>query len=198
MFGGAAASDASGTFVTSSERFADAACGVFRKYTLQVRMGGEEAFALRQGHGMRSDGAKIGERCAGAADEVMLDGQDRFRGNGESAFQKKVIDAHDGSRQGVFDRGQECVGGTLIDGAKGGIEGGTRHSRDAFAEKSYSGFFAESSGLALIGNTHLECACRDHECFYHCALPMRFRQCWTAKALIPGQARYTAQRGEVR
>ena len=65
----------------------------------------EEAFALRQGHGMTCDGANIVECGTGAADEVMLDGEDGFGGDGEGTFEEEVVDADDGACEGVFDGG---------------------------------------------------------------------------------------------
>ena len=46
MFGGAAASDGGGAFVTAREGFADAAGGVFGGDALEVRMRYEETLAL--------------------------------------------------------------------------------------------------------------------------------------------------------
>ncbi len=95
MLSGAAAGDGRAAFVTARKRFADAACRVFGRHTLQVWVRCEEALALSQGHGVRSHGANLGESGAGAADEVMLDRQNRFRDDGKIAFEKKVVDAHD-------------------------------------------------------------------------------------------------------
>src|SRR5712691_9832070 len=113
---------------------------------------------------MRGDTAKIAEGCAGAADEVMLDGQNRFCDDSEIAFEKKVIDADDRAGQRIFDGSQEGVGGAFLDGAKGGVEGGTWHGDDLFAKKLESGFFAESAAFALEGDAHWFRVCRGHKC----------------------------------
>jgi len=86
MFGGAAAGDGCGRFVAASEGFANAAGGVFGGDALEVRMCGEETFALRESHGMRGHGADGIEGGAGAADQVVFDGEDGFGGDGERAF----------------------------------------------------------------------------------------------------------------
>ena len=105
VFGGAAAGDGGGRFVTASEDFADAAGGVFGGDAFDVGMGEEEAFALREGHGMRSDGANVVERSAWASDEVMFDGEDGFGGDGEGAFEEEIVDTNYRAGEGVFDRG---------------------------------------------------------------------------------------------
>ena len=118
-------------------------------------MSEEETFALSESHGMRGDGADGIERRAGAADEVMLDGEDCFGGDGQSAFQEEIVNADDRSRERVFNRGQESVGEAFRDGAKRGIEGGPRHGRYCFAEELDGRFFAEGAGLALKRDAHL-------------------------------------------
>src|SRR5580658_1266269 len=93
VFGGAATGDGGGGFVAASENFANAAGGVFGGDAFHVRMGDEEAFALGEGHGVARDGANFVEGGAGAADEMVLDGEDGFGGDGESAFEKEIVDA---------------------------------------------------------------------------------------------------------
>ena len=58
--------------------FSHAAGGVFGGHAFPGRMVAEESFALRESHGVRGDGADVGERGASGADEVMLDRQDGF------------------------------------------------------------------------------------------------------------------------
>src|SRR5206468_13041931 len=72
LLGGTPASDTSIRFVTTSEDFANASGGIFRRNTLQVRMREEEAFALSERHWMRSHGTKISERPAGTSDQLMF------------------------------------------------------------------------------------------------------------------------------
>ena len=153
VFGGAAAGDGSGGFVAAREDFADAAGGVFGGNAFQVGMSDEETFALREGHGMACDGAEVVECGAGAADEVMLDGENRLGGDGEGAFKKEVVDADDGAGEGVFYGGQEGVGEGVGDGAEGGVEGGAGDGGNGFAEELDRGGFAERAGLALEGDT---------------------------------------------
>ena len=112
----------------------------------------EEAFALREGHGMRGDGANVDECGAGAGDEVMLDGEDGFGGDGEGAFEEEIVDADDWACEGVFYGGEESVGEAVADGAEGSVEGGARDGGDGFAEKLDGGFFAEGARLALKGD----------------------------------------------
>jgi hypothetical protein len=105
VFGGAAAGYSCGSFFAAGQGLADAASGVFCGDALEVRMRGEETFALCQGHGMggyRADGI---ERGAWAADEVMLDREDGFGGYGEGAFQKEIVNADDRACERVFDGG---------------------------------------------------------------------------------------------
>ena len=116
----------------------------------------EEAFALSQRHGMTRDRADGIERGAGAADEVMLDGEDGFGSDGERAFEEKIVDADDGAGESVFDRGEESVGQAVADGAEGGVEGGAGDGGDSLAEELDSGFFAEGAGLALESYAHFK------------------------------------------
>ena len=62
VVGGAASGDRGGDFVAAAEDFADAAGGVFGGNALEERMLREEAFALRERHGMRRDGLNFVER----------------------------------------------------------------------------------------------------------------------------------------
>jgi hypothetical protein len=159
VFGGAAAGDGCGSFVAAGEGFADAAGGVFGGDALEMRMCDEESFALREGHGMRGDGADVAECGAGAADEVMLDGEDGFGDDGEGTFEEEIVDADDWTRERVFDGGKESIGEAIADGAEGGVEGGARDRGDGFAEELDGGFFAEGAGLALKGDAQLWFAC---------------------------------------
>jgi hypothetical protein len=99
-------------------------------------------------------GAEFVERCAGAADEVMFDGEDGFGGDGEGALEEEIVDADDRAGEGVFNGGEKGVGKAVADGAESGVEGGARNRGDAFAEKLDGGFFAEGAGLTLKGNAH--------------------------------------------
>jgi len=95
----------------------------------------------------------------------VLDGEDGFGGDGESAFEKEIVDADDGSGEGVFYGGEERVGGAFVDGAEGGVKSGARNGGDGFAEKLDGGGFAEGAGLALEGDAHLQLVagvCRAH------------------------------------
>ena len=86
VVGGATARDCGGNFVAADEDFADAAGGVFGGDALEVRMLREETFALRERHRMRRDGLDLVERCAGDRDEIELDGENCFGGDGELYF----------------------------------------------------------------------------------------------------------------
>ena len=156
VFSGAAARYGCAGFVAASQGFADAAGGVFGGDSLQVRMGDEEAFALSESHGMTRDGADRIERGAGAADEVMLDGEDGFGSDVEGAFEEKIVDADNWAGEGVFYGGEESVGQAVADGAEGGIEGGAGNGGDSLAEELDSGFFAEGAGLALESYAHFK------------------------------------------
>ena len=160
MFGGTAAGNRGAGFVPLAEHFANAASGVFGGHALQIRMGGEEALALCESHGMRGHGTNSLERCIRTADKMVLDGENRFRNDGKLALQQKVIDADDRPGERVFHGSKERVGCTFIDGAESGVERCTWNSRDVFAEKLNSGSFAEGAGFALEGYAHslaIEC-----------------------------------------
>jgi hypothetical protein len=103
---------------------------------------------------MGGDGAKQVQGRAGAGDEVMLDRENGFAANFKRAFQQEVINAHDGSRQGVFERQKQSFGGALGDGTEGGVKGGARNRVDRFTEQLHGGGFAEGPGFALKGNAH--------------------------------------------
>ena len=151
---GAEAGDGRATFIGVGNSFAHASGGVLRGDTLELRMCGEKTLALGKSHGMGSDGAEIAERRAGAADEMMPDREDRFGGDGESAFEKEVVDADDGSGERVFDRSQESVREAIADGAKCGIESEAWNCGDSLAKKLDCGFFAEGAGFTLKRNAH--------------------------------------------
>ena len=156
MFGGTAAGDGCGGFVATREGFADAAGGVFGGNAFEAGMSDEETFALGESHGMGGYGADGIEHGAGAADEVMFDGEDGFGSDGEGAFQEEIVDADDRAGKRVFDRSQESVGEAVADGAESGAERGARDGGDGFAEELDGGFFAEGAGLALKGNAHFK------------------------------------------
>src|SRR5260221_9393383 len=102
---------------------------------------------------MRGDGAEIGERCTGAADELMLNVENRFRDHREIAFEKQVIDANDGAGERVFHGSKENIRCAIRDGGEGGIESWARNSGDGIAEKLDGGGFAEGAGFALESYT---------------------------------------------
>jgi len=108
---------------------------------------------------MGSDGADGIERRAGAADQVMLDRENRFGGNGEGAFEEEIVNADDRAGERIFDRSQKSVGETVADGAKGGVERGARDCGDLLAEELDGGFFAEGAGLTLKGDAHSVAIC---------------------------------------
>jgi len=155
VFGGAAACDGGGCFITTGEDFADAAGGVFCGNAFEMRMGDEKTFALGESHGMRGNGTDGLESGAGAGDEAMLDGKNGFRNDREMAGEEQIVDADDGARQGIFDGGEESVGGAFLDGTKGGIKRRAGDRSDCRAKELEGGFFAEGAGLALEGDAHL-------------------------------------------
>ena len=150
--GGAAGGDSGKRFVAAGDDFADAAGGVFGGDAFQAGMGEEKFFALRERDGMRGDGAKIGERCAGASDELMFDVKNRFRNDAQIAFNEQIVHADDGAGERVFHRSEERVRRAFGNGGEGGIERGARNGRDGFAEKPNGGGFAEGAAFALEGN----------------------------------------------
>src|SRR6266704_2860807 len=97
-------------------------------------MGGEEALALRQGHGMGSYGTNALQRCPGAGDQMVLDGEDGFGDDAEIAFEQKIVNAHDGASERIFYRSQKSVGSAFRDGAERGIKRGAWNRSDPFAE----------------------------------------------------------------
>src|SRR5690242_20545087 len=84
------------------ERLPYAPRGVFRGDPFPQRMSGKESLALRQRHRMRRDTTNVIDRCSRARDKLHFDWQDGFCNNGELAFEKQVIDAHNRTREGVF------------------------------------------------------------------------------------------------
>ena len=136
-------------FVPTGHDFADAARGVFRGNTFPLRMRGKKAFALRQGHRMRSHGADVVQRSSGERNELHFDRQNGFRNHGESVFQKQIEHAHHGTREGIFHRSENRIGRSLSDGTKDGLKAGMRHGLDGFAKELHRSGFAESAGLSL-------------------------------------------------
>src|SRR6266478_5638819 len=82
------------SFVTARDSLAHASGGIFRGQPLDVRMLAEEAFALRQRHGMRRNGTDVAERGAWAGNQVHLDGQNRLRTDGKLTVQKQIVNTH--------------------------------------------------------------------------------------------------------
>src|SRR5258708_27693553 len=103
---------------------------------------------------MRGHGTKTGERSSRDTDQMVFDGEDGFRDDGEPALEEKVVDAHDRTSQRVFDGREKCVGGALIDGAEGSVKRGAGHGGNGVAEKLDCGGFAESAGFPLKGHAH--------------------------------------------
>lgn len=152
VFGGAAPGNGGSREIAARKYFADAASSVFGRNALQVWVCGEKSFALRESHGMRSNGAESGKRRARATDQVMLDGEDGLGDDTQTALQEKIVDAHNGTGEGVLDGREESVGETFVDRAKSSFKGGARHGGDGFAEKLHRSFLAESTRLALKGD----------------------------------------------
>lgn len=111
MLRGTGSGDGGERFVTKGESLADAAGGVLRGNALEMGTGGEEVLTLSESHGVRGHGADVLKRRAGTADEVMFDGQNRFRNDGQLAFEQQVINSYDGTRKGVFHGDEKRVGG---------------------------------------------------------------------------------------
>ena len=132
MLGGAAPGNRRTGFIAASDSFPDTPSGVFRRHALELRMGREETFALREGHGMRGYGAEALQGGARATDEMVLDGEDGFRDDSELALQQKVIHSDDGSGERIFHGNQKSVGGAFRYGAERGIERCTWNSGDTF------------------------------------------------------------------
>jgi len=155
VLGGTASGDGGGGFVAASEDFADAAGRVLGRDTLEMRVGDKKSLALGEGHRVAGDRAEPSEGGARAADEMVLDGEDGLRGDGEGAFEKEIVDADNRAGESIFDRGEERVGGAFVDGTESGVKRGTRDGGDGFAEKLDGSGFAEGAGFALESDTHL-------------------------------------------
>src|SRR6266849_5834424 len=82
--------------------FADASGSIFRGDAFQPRMGFKKAFALREGHGMRSHCLKFLEFSTRKADQIVFDRQDGLAAHFEGAFEQEIVYANDGAREGVF------------------------------------------------------------------------------------------------
>jgi hypothetical protein len=206
VFGGAATGDGCVGFVAAGKSLAHAAGSVFGGNALEVRMRREETFALSESHGMTRDRTNRVQSRAGAADQVVLDGENGLRSDGEGALQEQVVDTHDWPREGVFYWSEKSVSEAVADGAEGGVEGGTGDGGDGFAEELDSGFFAEGARLALESYAHF----KDDSTPQHGHRGRRFLSCpgcgsdpdwlglrkWViAEArLRRGKARYTARR----
>ncbi len=150
----AAPGDGGARFISAREHFADTAGSIFRRHALQSWMGGEKVLALREGHGMGSYGTNVLQRCPGAGDEMVLDGEDGFGDDAEIAFEQKIVNAHDGASERIFDRNEQCVGGTFFDGAESCVKRSARHCCDGIAEKLNCRRFAEGAGFALESHAH--------------------------------------------
>lgn len=149
---GAARRDSRERFVAARNRFAHAAGGIFTGDALQVRMGEEKLFALRERDRMRRNGAKIGKRSARAADELMLNVQNGFRDDRQVAFDKQVVNANDGAGERIFDGGEESIGVSFGNCAERRVECRTRNGGDGSTEELNGGAFAERAALALERN----------------------------------------------
>ena len=109
---------------------------------------------------MRRDAFDLIERCAWNRDEIELDRENRFGGDGQPIFEHEVVDADDRAGERIFDGDEERVGGVFGDGAKDGVECRARDSSDFGAEELERGGFAECAGLALKGDAERFCRLR--------------------------------------
>ena len=151
VFGGATAGDRGGNCVATPEDLADAAGRIFGGDALEQRMLREEAFALRERHGMRGDGFDSFERCAGDRDEIELDGENCFGGDRQLILKHEVVDADDRTGERIFDGDKQSLGGVFGNGAEHRVERGARHRGDFGAQELNGSGFAEGAGFTLEG-----------------------------------------------
>src|SRR5215472_5989435 len=149
MFRGAAPGYGSARFISRRNHLADAAGGVLGWNAVPFGMGGKKTLALRQRHGMGGHRTDVLQRSTWEGDELHFDRQDRFRDDGELAFEEQIEHAHHGTGQGVLHGGENGVGSFFLDGAKDGLEGGAGHGGDGPAEKLNRGGFTEGARLSL-------------------------------------------------
>jgi hypothetical protein len=117
-------------------------------------MGDEKSFTLRQSHRMRGYGSNTRKSGAGATDQVMLDGKNRFRNNSKVALQQQVINANHRARQRILDGSQESICLPFANRAKRAVKcrAGNRNYRRT--QQLHSRSFAERSRFALKGYAH--------------------------------------------
>lgn len=151
---GAAAGNSRATAIAVRDHVTNASGGIFRGNTLQVRMSHKESLALRECHWMRSDRPQTSERRAATTDQMVLDRQDRLGGNREGALQKQIVNADNRPGEGIFDRSQDRIRETVINGPESRIKCGAWNRSDSVSEKLDGGFFTESAGFALKRDTH--------------------------------------------
>ena len=97
----------------------------------------------------------MSSECAGDGDEIELDGQNCFGGDGAGRLsQQEVVDADDRAGERIFDGDEQRVGGVFRDGAEDGVERSARDGGDFGAEELDRGGFAEGAGFALKGDSH--------------------------------------------
>jgi len=94
-------------------------------------------------------GCEATERRARAADQVMLDRQNRFGSDGQVAFEQQVEYAQHRAGERVLNGHEQCVRCALGDGAEGRVKRRPRHRRNRLAEKLHRGLLAERPRLAL-------------------------------------------------
>src|SRR5579859_3996594 len=111
-------------------------------------MGEKEMFTLSEGDRVRRDGAQIGERRSGTADELMLNVQNCFCDHGKIAFKEQVINADDGASERIFDGREESVGAAIGNCSESRIERSTGNRGDGVAKKLNGRSFAESATFA--------------------------------------------------
>ena len=98
---------------------------------------------------MRGNRAKIVQRSARAADELMLDVQNGFRDHRQITFEKQIVNADDGAGERVFDGGEKSVRCAFGDSREGRIKRRAGEGGNGFAQELNRGGFAESAGFAL-------------------------------------------------
>src|SRR5260370_23475906 len=98
---------------------------------------------------MRRNGTDVAERGAWAGNQVHLDGQNRFRTDGEFTVQKQIVNTHYRASQRVLYRDEQRIGGAFGDGAKRSVKGRARHGDNFFAQQLHLGRFAVGARCAL-------------------------------------------------
>jgi hypothetical protein len=118
-----------------------------------VRVIGEEALALRQGDRVRFDLPDVFEFRLRNGDQTMRDLENGLVDDAQSGIVEQVVTLIDGSRQGVFQRGDDVVGAILADGAEQSLKITAFDGNRAGGKQAANRALAEGSAAALEGDS---------------------------------------------